>query len=183
MAQSATVYHLQIDLSDVDRGVYEALDLRLARHPSETMRYLLTRVIAYCLCHEEGIAFSRGLSTTDEPAVWVKDAQGNLRVWIDVGSPSPDRLHKASKASPRVVVFTHHDPALLKKGAQSKHIHKGESIEVHALEPAFLDALDVATDRNARWALVHQEGTLYVTIGETSLSGTVSRHALVDGSS
>jgi uncharacterized protein YaeQ len=52
MALSATVYHLQVDLSDVDRGVYEALDLRVARHPSETMRYLLTRVIAYCLCYE-----------------------------------------------------------------------------------------------------------------------------------
>src|SRR3954462_11918072 len=102
MALSSTVYHLQIELSDVDRGVYEAIDLRVARHPSETMRYLLTRVIAYCLCHEEGIAFSKGLSTADDPALWVKDPQGNLRVWIEVGTPTAERLHKASKASPRV---------------------------------------------------------------------------------
>src|SRR5438874_12979014 len=100
MALSATVYHLQIELSDVDRGVYEELDLRVARHPSETMRYLLTRVLAYCLCYEEGIAFSKGLSTVEEPPLWVKDAQGNLRVWIEIGTPSPERLHKASKASP-----------------------------------------------------------------------------------
>ena len=75
MALSATVYHLQIELSDVDRGVYESLDLRLARHPSETMRYLLTRVIGYCLCYEPGIAFSKGLSNTEEPAVWARDLQ------------------------------------------------------------------------------------------------------------
>src|SRR3954452_17255865 len=102
MALSATVYHLQIELSDVDRGVYEALDLRVARHPSETMRYLLTRTIAYCLIYEEGIAFSKGLSTTDEPAVWVKDPGGLVLVWIDIGTPSAERLHKASKAAERL---------------------------------------------------------------------------------
>src|SRR6476469_2264618 len=98
MALTATMYHLQIGLSDVDRGVYETLDLRVAQHPSETMRYLLTRTLAYCLLYEPGIAFTRGLSTTDEPALWIKDLQGQLRTWIDVGTPSADRLHKARKA-------------------------------------------------------------------------------------
>src|SRR5262245_1712383 len=165
MAQSATVYHLQVDLSDVDRGVYQALDLRIARHPSETMRYLLTRTIAYCLCHDEGIEFSKGLSTVEEPAVLVKDLQGNLRAWIEVGTPSAERLHKASKACPRVVVFSHNDPALLQKAARGKTIHKVEAIEVYALETGFLDALEAVTDRNTRWTLVHTEGTLYVTVG------------------
>jgi uncharacterized protein YaeQ len=178
MALSATVYHLQVELSDVDRGVYQSLDLRLARHPSETMRYLLTRVIAYCLCYEDGIAFSKGLSTTDEPALWIKDLQGNLRAWIEVGTPAADRLHKASKASPRVVVFTHNDPALLDKAARARPIHKVDAIEVYALDGAFLDTLDAATDRNAKWTLVHTEGILYVTSGEANLSAPVVRHAL-----
>ncbi len=178
MALSATVYHLQVDLSDVERGVYQNLDLRVARHPSEAMRYLLTRIIAYCLCYEEGIAFSKGLSTADDPAIWIKDMQGNLRAWIEIGTPSAERLHKASKASPRVVVFTHNDPALLKKAARAKVIHKAESIEIFALEPAFLDALDAAMDRNAKWTLVRTEGTLYVTSGDTSATAAVTRHSL-----
>jgi uncharacterized protein YaeQ len=178
MALTATVYHLQIDLSDVDRGVYQTLDLRVARHPSETMRFLLARVLAYCLCWEEGIAFGRGLSTVEDPAAWVKDLQGNLRVWIEVGTPSPERLHKASKACPRVVVFTHNDPALLVKAARDKKIHKADAIEVYALEGAFLDALDAATDRNARWTVVHTEGTLYLTVGDASWTCPVTRHAL-----
>jgi uncharacterized protein YaeQ len=178
MALSATVYHLRIDLSDVDRGLYEALDLRIARHPSETMRFLLTRVVAYCLCHEEGIAFSRGLSTTDEPALWVKDLQGNVRAWIEVGSPSADRLHKASKAAPRVVVFTQNDPALLQRAARERAIHRAEAIEIYALEPAFLDALDAATDRNTKWELLHTGGVLYVTVAGQTISGAVTRHAL-----
>ncbi|HEX2657354.1 MAG TPA: YaeQ family protein [Polyangia bacterium] len=180
MALGATLYHLQIDLSDVDRGVYEALDLRVARHPSESMPFLLTRVLAYCLCYEEGLAFSKGLSTTDEPALWIRDAQGNLKAWIEVGTPSAERLHKASKAVPRVVVFTHHDPALLpREAARGKAIHRADAIEVYALEPKFLAALEAVTDRNARWVLVHTAGELYVTVGDQSVTGVVSRHALV----
>jgi uncharacterized protein YaeQ len=180
MALSATVYHLQVDLSDVDRGVYEALDLRVARHPSETMRYLLTRVIAYCLCYEEGIAFTKGLSNAEEPALWIKDMQGNLRAWIEIGSPSAERLHKASKASPRVVVFTHNDPDLLKKAARTKAIHKAESIQVFALPGVFLDSLDATTDRNAKWTIVHNEGVLYVTCGETNIHTPVPACTLID---
>jgi uncharacterized protein YaeQ len=178
MALSATVYHLQIELSDVDRGVYEALDLRLARHPSESMPYLLTRVLAYALLYEEGIAFSKGLAASDEPALWIKDLQGNLRAWIEVGTPSADRLHKASKAAPRVVVFTQHDPRLLRKEAATRAIHKVEQIEVYALEPAFLDELEALTDRNSKWTLSRSDGQLYVTVGERNASTTVARYAL-----
>jgi uncharacterized protein YaeQ len=180
MALSATVYHIQIELSDVDRGVYQSLDLRVARHPSESMPYLLTRVIAYALLFEEGIAFSKGLSTTDEPPVWVKDLQGNLRVWVELGTPSAERLHKVSKASPRVVVFTQHDPRLLIREAQSRPIHKAEQIEVYALEPAFLDRLGALTERNAHWTLLRNDGLLYVTVGDETVSSTVTRHALVE---
>src|SRR3954469_19332521 len=110
MALTATIYHLEVALSDVDRGVYESLDLRLARHPSETMRYMLTRTLAYCLSYEDGIAFSKGgISAADEPPIAVRDPTGILLAWIDVGSPSAERLHKASKAARRVALFTHVD--------------------------------------------------------------------------
>ncbi|MDB4982034.1 MAG: hypothetical protein JWM82_2786 [Myxococcales bacterium] len=181
MALSATVYHLQIELSDVDRGVYEALDLRLGRHPSESMPYLLTRVFAYALLYEEGIAFSKGgLSSSDEPPLTVRDLQGNLRVWIEVGTPSADRLHKASKASPRVVVFTQHDPKLLAREAATRAIHKADAIEVYALPATFLDEVGALTDRNARWTLLRTDGVLYVTAGEKMATGALTQHALID---
>jgi uncharacterized protein YaeQ len=179
MALQATLYHLQIDLSDVDRNVYEALDLRVARHPSESMAYMLTRVIAYALLYEEGIAFSKGgLSSTDEPPITIRDAQGNLRAWIEVGTPSADRLHKASKASPRVVVYTQHDFRLLQKEAAARPIHKAERIEVYALDAAFLDRLAALTDRNARWTLSRNDGTVYITVGDESVEAPITRHAL-----
>lgn len=181
MALQATVYHLQIELSDVDRGVYEALDLRLARHPSESMPYLLARALAYALLYEEGIAFSKGgLSSTDEPPLTIRDLQGNLRAWIEIGTPSADRLHKAAKASPRVVVFTQHDPRLLRKEAATRAIHKVDQIEVYALDPAFLAELESMTDRNARWTLLRNDGQLYVTAGDKSASGPITALSLRD---
>jgi len=179
VALTATIYHVQIDLSDVDRGVYESLDLRIARHPSESMAYLLTRTIAYALLYEEGLAFSKGgLSSADEPPLTLRDLQGNLRAWIEIGLPSSERLHKASKASPRVVVFTQHDPRVLLNEAGKGDVHKPEQIEVYALDPRFLEQLAALTDRNVRWTLLRNEGTLYITVGEKTLSGAVTKHAL-----
>ena len=80
---------MHLTLSDVDREVYETLELRPARHPSESMRYLLTRTLGYCLSFEEGIVFSRGgLSSAEEPPVSVFDPTGVRTARIDVGSPS-----------------------------------------------------------------------------------------------
>ena len=179
MAAGATLYHVQIELSDVDRGVYENLDLRLAQHPSESMPYLLARTLAYALLYEEGISFSKGgLSSTDEAPLSVRDLQGNLRVWVEIGTPSADRLHKVSKASPRVVVFTQHDPRLLVKEAGTREIHNADRIEVYALEPRFLQQLGALTDRNSRWTLLRSDGVLYVTVGAETVSGAVTKHAL-----
>ena len=180
MAIQATVYHWQVTLSDVDRGVYEVLDLRLARQPSETMRYLLTRAIAYCLCHEEGIGFSKGgIASPDEPPVSIRDGTGALRTWIDIGAPSAERLHKASKAAARVALFTHVELPILLREAGTRAIHKIDEIEVWRIEPDFLDALDAKVDRNTRLELVHNGGDLYVTVGGATLHGAIARHSLV----
>ncbi len=181
MALTATPYHFKIALSDVDRNVYEALDIRPARHPSETMRYLATRTLAYCLSYEEGIAFSKGgLSSSDEPPLSIKDPTGVLTAWIDVGSPSAERLHRAAKAAERVVVFTHVELAALRREAGSRAIHRAEHIEVVRFEPAFLDALESKLERNTSFELVHSSGHLYATFGSSVIEGVATRAELVE---
>lgn len=179
MAAGATVYRLEIEVSDIDRGVYETLDLRLAMHPSESMAYFLTRTIAYALLYEEGIAFSKGgLSSADEAPLTVRDLQGNLRVQVEIGTPTAERLHKASKAAPRLVVFTHQDPRRLQQEAASRDIHKADQVEVYALDPKFLARLGELTDRTSKWTLLRQDDLLYVTVGTQTASGPVTRHPL-----
>jgi len=101
MALTATIYNFDVELSDTDRHVYETLALRVARHPSESEEYLVARMIAYLLEFTEGIEFSRGVSSPDEPTIAVRDLTGTLKAWIDVGTPDAGRLHKASKLAAR----------------------------------------------------------------------------------
>jgi len=110
VAQTATIYNFEINLSHPDRGVYESLSLRVACQPSETPEYLLTRVLAYCLEFTEGISFGKGLAEPNEPALSVRDLTGAVKVWVDVGAPDAARLHKSSQAASRVLVYTHKDP-------------------------------------------------------------------------
>ena len=182
MALTATMHHFQITLSDVDRGVYEALDLRVARHPSETLRYLVTRTLAYCLSYEEGIAFSKGgLSSVEEAPVSVRDATGVLKAWIDIGAPSADRLHKASKAAGRVALFTHVELPLLLREASARAIHQVERIEVHRFDAAFLDEVGAKLDKNSKFELVRTDGQLYLTLAGGMFNGTVTPCSLVEG--
>ena len=179
MAAQATVHRFVIQLSDVDRQVYEALDLRVARHPSETVRYMLTRVFAYALSYEDGIAFSKGgISATDEPPVAVRDPTGLLRAWIDVGAPSADRLHKASKAADRVLVFAAGNLAPLRRELATRTIHKADAIEVWQLDEALVAALEARVDRHTSFDLLRSDGHVYVTLGGTTLDGPIARTSL-----
>lgn len=178
MALSVTMYRFDVDVSDVDRNVYEKLDLRAAQHPSETMPYLLTRVLAYCLSYEEGIAFSRGLAVPDEPAVWVKDLQGTTQAWIEVGTPSAERLHKATKAVARVSVYTQHDIELLKRALRGHKVHRLEEIEVFALAPTFLSELEALVERSNSWSIARSDGEIYVTVKDKSLTTRLVQHTL-----
>ncbi|NUP05548.1 MAG: YaeQ family protein [Polyangiaceae bacterium] len=177
----ATIYRFEVTVSDVDRGVYETLDLRLALHPSETMRYLLTRTLAYCLCFEEGIAFSKGgLSSPEEAPVSIRDHTGALVAWIDIGAPSAERLHKASKAANRVAVFTTGDFAAIQREAANRPIHRADRIELFSIPRAFVDTLEARVDRNCAFELVRNEGQLYSTIGTTTLEGELATTTLAD---
>ena len=176
MAAGATLYHVDVVLSDVDRNVYETLEVRLAQHPSESLRYLATRLIAYALAYQEGIAFSKaGVSSSDEPPLAVHDLTGALRVWIDVGTPSAERLHKASKACASVIVFTSADLAYL----ATERIHRREAIEAWHINGAFIDALGARLDRRTSLELVRNEGRLYATTQAGVFEGTIELEPLV----
>ena len=178
MALTATIYTFEIALSDVDRGVYETLALRVAQHPSETEEYLLTRVLAYCLEYREGIVFSKGLSDPEEPPIAVRDLTGAITAWIEIGSPDAARLHKASKAAPRVAVYTHKPPAQLQRALAGERIHKADALELYAVDRELLAEFATRLERRMKFALVVTEQHLYLTIGDASVSGVVERFPL-----
>jgi len=173
MAIGATIHTFSVQLADVDRGVYEDLTLRVARHPSETDAFMLTRVLAYCLEYEEGIAFSEGVSATDEPAVLVRDLTGRLTAWIEVGAPDAARLHSGSLQAERTAVYTHRDPAKVAAPWAGKRIHRADQIVLHSFDPGFVDAAVRVIERRSSMTLSVIERRIYLDINGTSLESAV----------
>jgi uncharacterized protein YaeQ len=175
MALTATIYNFDIELADSDRGVYESLALRVARHPSESEEYLVARLIAYLLEYAEGIEFSRGVSDPDEPALAVRDLTGVIRTWIDIGTPDAARLHKASKSGARVVVYTHKNPEPFLKQLAGERIHRLDQLELYAIDRSLVAALVARLDRRIAFSVSIDERELSVSIGSDTLTGGIRR--------
>ena len=173
MAAGATIYTFTVTLADVDRGVYEDLSLRAARHPSETDVFMLTRVLAYALEYEEGITFTEGLSSTDEPAIVVRDATGALTAWIEVGAPDAARLHEGSMKAERVAVYTHRDPAKLVASWAGKRIHRGDKIPVVSFDRGFLESAAPGIERRTALTVSVTEKHLYLELNGQTFSSDI----------
>lgn len=175
VALTSTIYTAEIDLADHDRGIYETLALRVARHPSETDEYLVTRLLAYGLEYTDGLAFSTGgLSSPDDPALAVRDLTGALRAWIEVGWPDAARLHKAAKASPRVAVYPHKDAGQWLKRLEGERIHRAADIAVRAIDLTLIAALAARLDRRLAFSLAVSDGELFVSTTHDTLTGRVT---------
>lgn len=178
MAETATIYRFELELSDVERARYESLEVRVARHPSEDEARLVARVLAYCLLYERDLEFGKGLSTVEEPALWRRDAGGAILDWIDVGAPSAERLHRASKVAERVTVVCHKGTEALQREAAKRRIHRAEELTVLVLEPALVQALAASLTRAPHWTVIRTGDDLNVLVNEASVLGTVSSRTL-----
>ncbi len=179
MALNATVYSFEIKLSDSDRNVYQELAFRVAQHPSETDAYLITRVLAYCLEYQEGLSFSKGgLSDPDAPALAVRDLTGAMLRWIEIGLPEPARLHRASKASPQVAVYSHKDVDVLLARLVSEKVHRANAIQIYTPDREMIAALTARLTRRMTLDLVIAERQLYISLGEDTITGNVVPHSI-----
>ncbi|MFK4759592.1 YaeQ family protein [Microbacterium sp. ZW T5_45] len=178
MAIGSTMYTFDVQLADTDRGVYDDYSLRVARHPSETDAYMLTRILAYGLEFAEGIAFGGSVSSTDEPAVLVRDLTGLITAWIEVGAPDAERLHLATRQAERTVVYTHRDPAKVMAPWADKRIHRAEDVRVYSFDPGFIESAVPLIERRNTLTLTVTERVLYLDLNGTTLTTTVHEHEI-----
>lgn len=172
------IYRFQIELSDIERAVYETLDFRVAQHPSEHMPYLLTRVLAYALNTQEDLAFSAtGLHDPDTAAISVPDTFGGFKLIIEIGSPSARKLHKATKISKQVKVYNYKGAERYMGELRAEKIHRADEIEFYSFSTEFLEQLAQEIKRDNRWGVLVNDGRITVQAGEVSLSDELSTHA------
>jgi uncharacterized protein YaeQ len=173
MARPSTIYKASIQLSDVDRGVYESLQATVAQHPSETEERLVARLLAYAIFHEPELAFTKGISATDEPDLWVKGADGRVRFWVEVGLPEADRIIKASRHSERVALLACGKALASWDQQHLPKLEKLANLTVISMDQAFITSLASRLERSISWSVTITEGTLYLTIGEETMQAAI----------
>lgn len=106
MALKPTIYKFKIALTDLNRNYYDTLSLTVAQHPSETIERMMVRMLAFCINAQESLTLTKGLSTVEEPDLWVHAPDGRIDLWIDVGEPAPERIKKATRIAQTVKVYS-----------------------------------------------------------------------------
>ena len=105
MAQKATIYKVELSVSDMDRNYYETHNLTVAKHPSETNERLMVRVLSFALNAHEKLEFSKGISSDDEPDIWQKSLSGELDLWVTLGLPSEKIVRQSCGKSNKVIIY------------------------------------------------------------------------------
>lgn len=169
MALKPTIYKLNLDLADSDKHHYQNYQLTLAQHPSETAERMVVRILAFALNANERLAFTKGLSTADEPDLWLKEDNGTIAQWIEVGQPKADRLRKAVNQAAQVKLYAFGKTAETWWGIESKDMPQSEKLSIVRFQWPDIEALAKNLDRNIRWSISIAGGEMYVDTGVETL--------------
>lgn len=174
MALKSTIFKAQLQIADVDRGLYADHALTLARHPSETDERMMVRLLAFALHvpaddRRGRLEMARGLSDTDEPDLWRHDLTGALVHWIEVGQPDDRRLLKAAGRAERVSVIAY-GPAVAPwwAGVEGR-IARAGNLEVWQWPSEQSRALATLARRSMALQVNVHDGVVWVGDGETAI--------------
>ena len=170
MALKPTIYKAQVELADSDRNCFEALALTLAKHPSETLERMVVRLLAYALNCTRGLEFTKGISTADEPDLWVHSDSGEIQHWIEVGQPETARLRKACGRARRVSVyaFAKSSPTWWKLNSES--LIALPHVQVWLLDWTEVQAAANLIERTVQLSISIVGGIVYLDNGSLSTS-------------
>jgi uncharacterized protein YaeQ len=165
VALPSTIYRVTIQLSDIDRGVYESLQATVARHPSETEERLVARLLAYALFYEPELGFAKGLAAGDEPDLWSKRPDDRVLLWVEVGLPEPERLIKASRHAERVALVACGKTLAMWEQQHLAKLAGISNLTIRRFEQSFINSLVATLDRCISWSVTVNDGSLYIDVG------------------
>ncbi|EDM70583.1 hypothetical protein RAZWK3B_05542 [Roseobacter sp. AzwK-3b] len=167
MAQNATIYKVELSVSDMDRHYYETHKLTIARHPSETDERMMLRIVAFALNAHEHLEMTKGLSTDDEPDIWQKSLSGELDVWVTLGLPSDKVVRQSCAKAGRVVLYPYGGRTAeiwwdKLKGSTARF----DNLQVIGFSEAETGALAKLASRAMKLQVNIQDGEVMVSVGD-----------------
>jgi len=170
MALKATVFKADLQVADMDRHYYHDHALTLARHPSETDERMMVRVLAFAFHASETLAFTRGLSSDDEPELWQKGLTGEIDLWIELGQPDEKRIRKACNRAAQVYVYCYGGRASTIWWDQLHNkVSRFENLKVINLPEPAVQALASMAQRTMRLQCNIQDGQAWVSDQQISV--------------
>jgi uncharacterized protein YaeQ len=163
MALKPTIYKLSIAISDFNRDYFDSVNLTVALHPSETIERMMVRIVAYCLNIQDNIALTKGLSTVEEPDVWVKTLDDLIALWIEVGEPSPERIKKSSRLAPVVKVYSFNSKSDTWWEQSKDKVQPFKNVKYYQFDWQQIQTLATFARRNMDWSLSISDDSIYIT--------------------
>lgn len=171
MAPNATIYRLELQVSDMDRHYYAEHNLTLAQHPSETPGRLMVRLVAFALFAAERLEFGRGLSTEEEPDLWQRDYTGDIELWIDLGQPDESRIRKACGRARQVAVVNYSGgSAEIWWNKNAAALSRLKNLTVVDIAPESVEAVVALLERGMRLTAMIQDGELQLMSDRANVS-------------
>ncbi len=163
MAIKPTIYKLKIAISDFNRDYYDSVELTVALHPSETLERMMARIIAYCINSQENIALTKGLSSVEEPDIWIKTLDNLITLWIDMGEPSPERIKKSSRLAPVVKVYSFNSKSDTWWKQSKDKVSQFTHVKFYQFDWQQTKNLATFAKRSMDWSLSISGDTIYIT--------------------
>jgi uncharacterized protein YaeQ len=162
MAQSATIFKADIQISDMDRNYYASHNLTIARHPSETDLRMMLRLLAFTIHADDQLQFTKGISTDDEPDLWNKSLSGEIDLWIDLGTPAEKRIKKACGLAKEVALYTYDSRSAGVWWDKNKNtLQRFNNLAVYFISDECAQQLTQLAQRNMQLQVTVQDGDVY----------------------
>lgn len=163
MAIASTIFKVELGVSDIDRHYYQTHNLTLARHPSETDSRLMLRLLVFALYADENLTYGAGISSDDEPDLWIKSLTGETELWIDLGLPSEKRIRQACGRSDQVVLLCYGARSAMPWWKQmERRVKRFKNLKIYFCGDDNVAALTQLCKRNMQLQCGIQDGAIWI---------------------
>lgn len=168
MALKATIYKVELSVSDMDRHYYETHKLTVAKHPSETDERLMVRILAFALNAHDQLEMTRGISTDDEPDIWQKSLSGELELWVALGLPGEKVIRQSCGKANDVIIYSYGGRTAEMWWEKIKNsTTRFDNLQVTNLSEADTKELEKLASRSMKIQVNIQDGEVMVSVGDS----------------
>lgn len=171
VALSATVFKVELGVSDVEHNYYAEHTLTVARHPSETDERMVVRLLAFGLrAHrlndvDGELTFGAGLSTPGVPDLRLADYTGRNVEWINVGQPDERALSRAAGQAEQVFLYPFASGVATWWRTVGRKVVGMANLSVVQIPHASVAQLAQSIDRRVSVQVMMIEGEVTMTVG------------------